>query len=830
MANELWVNHDMAKGLVDPVQLAGLTYTGSNNGDTIGVHILRNGAPSTELAGQTAIGYLIRPDQQTVVIPGAISGGDVSVTLPSEAYAYAGRCSLVIRVSNTSGNKVPIFHGYFNIGLTSTDETIDPGELIPSLEDLLAQIDAMEAATDEANELIDGFEDRISTAVVRSANLYNKATRNLGLQLYADGSEHSLDTYDTSDYIPVTPGVKYYAGYWVRETGAWQQIASDATETVITICAWYNTNKELITPTSTDLRKTGVTAPSGAAFMRFSINHGTYTDAAEYIVVATGGLPAEYVEYWALSKPLTLMQQQADFVTGRTVNLYNSAARLYNTNVSNSSGNIGRANSYDTSELIDLYGIPAGTYLKALFWNTETKSFGGKPFTNFAWYDETGAFLSGGNSGLSGSTGVAIPSGARYIRFQIAKAGNNGVSYAPLTTVLAPVSAFPSEYVGYFALTDEVGSKADVYRLDGSIEANGTISTWAELMTAAAAGGIYALASNIRYGAGGSDAAITFSKDFTLYGRGHMIHCNGSSNRLIVEAGSVNFIDCEIYNAGQYMVSATGGALAIRRCYMHVAGTAIRGTGTAIIHVDDTEIAIITGDDGFSLDQNARGYLNNCLIHGVKDEGVSTHGNSYCEVRNCEVYHCGFLIGAGGTVDTTKIGAASSWGGIHLGGGGMGKVIGCYSHHNAKYGIALYHFNGSNTDDSEECTGNTCEYNGFFINGSTLTRTVTAATPTVYDPETKIPDADIGSGGIMLCGCHDLDCSNNNVLNNAGYGIRAGLDGLYPNMGSQSMLCTGRIRHNYVSGNTSGANPVNDVNTPKIDDGCDGGVVITIPS
>ena len=313
MANELWVNHDLAKGLVDPHQLAGLTYTGSNAGDTFGVHILRNGVPSTELAGRTVTGYLIRPDQQTVVIAGAISGSDVTVTLPSEAYAYSGRCSLVIRVSDTNGVKIPVFAAYFNIGVTSTDETIDPGELIPSLEDLLAQIDAMEAATNTAQLLIASYEDRMSVAVVKSVNLYNLVSRNPGIQLYSDGSEHSNANYVTTNYIQVTPGVRYYAGYWVDgNPGAWGTSGQ-----VIGIGAFYNANQELISPTvATDVMRTeGAVAPSGAAFFRLSINCGTVTNAYELVVVAANEMPDEYVEYWTLSPGIVQIEQRTDEIS-----------------------------------------------------------------------------------------------------------------------------------------------------------------------------------------------------------------------------------------------------------------------------------------------------------------------------------------------------------------------------------------------------------------------------------------------------------------------------------------------------------------------------------
>jgi hypothetical protein len=299
---------------------------------------------------------------------------------------------------------------------------------------------------------------------------------------------------------------------------------------------------------------------------------------------------------------------------------------------------------------------------------------------------------------------------------------------------------------------------------------------------------------------------------------------------MTVESGSVIFKDCDLYR-GKYIFKTTGGSLTVEKCYMHLATYAmIYAGGTSIVHVTDCELRGCSADDGIGIKDKAHVFIENCLIHEISDEGISSHDDSYVEVRNCEVCYCGYRVGSAGTIITTEAGAESSYGGIHLGGGGMGKVIGCYSHHNRTYGIAMYHFNGGNFDDSEECTGNRVEYNGWFISGddpTNWTRAITSDTYIAGSSTTKIADADTGSGGILICGCHDLDCSNNNVLNNAGYGIRAGLDGISPSFVELYKKCAGKIRHNYVSGNSSGNNPLNTVNVPHVDDGIDDGIVIT---
>lgn len=475
MANEIWVNHDMAKGLVDPLQLAGLTYTGSAKGDTIGVHILRDGIPSVELAGKTVLGYLIRPDQQTVVIPGVVSGNNVSVTLPSEAYAYSGRCSLVIRVSDTSGAKIPVFAGYFSIGLTATDETVDPGIPIPSLEDLLAQIDAMEAATNAAQLLIANYEDRMSVAVVKSVNLYNLMSRNPGVQLYADGSEHSNANYVTTGYIPVTPGVKYYAGYWVDgDPGAWGTSGQ-----VIGVGAFYNSDHELITPTvaADDMRTSGATAPNGAAYFRLSINCGTVTNAYERVVISATELPSEYVGYWTLSPGITdpvaalnteIAEMQGigsrvdvleDTVGGviETVvsnNLLNPDGQYVNGFISPSTGVITQNDSYLTSDYIAVVG---GAYFIS---SSNAQAYRLMRF--IAEYDENKQLIPGppqadgtGNGTQYSSAWLLLNESCRYVRVSFQATIKKATTMWSVSETLA-VPSFEPYFEPHFAIKDTV--------------------------------------------------------------------------------------------------------------------------------------------------------------------------------------------------------------------------------------------------------------------------------------------------------------------------------------------------------------------------------------
>lgn len=310
--NELWFTHEMNPGIVQPVQMPGLLWTGGASGDVVRVKILRNRIASTELDGKTVTGFLIRPDKQTVAISGTASGSTVSVILPQEAYAYEGQCQLVIRVTS-SGVKVPVFAGYATIGLTSTDEVVDPGDLIPDLEDLLAEIDAMETATAAAQELIDEYadtvgslgermteaEDAIGAVVSSTVNLYNSATRVISARVSGStgnvGASGSSLSYDTSDFIPVSANTEYTAKRWGTTAFTAQEMDN---------YAFYKSDKTFSSGGS--FPNTGViTSPANAAYLRISIKKSSTSSAPLTTVVAKSSeFPDSYVPCYEITSEL----------------------------------------------------------------------------------------------------------------------------------------------------------------------------------------------------------------------------------------------------------------------------------------------------------------------------------------------------------------------------------------------------------------------------------------------------------------------------------------------------------------------------------------------
>lgn len=112
---------------------------------------LHRGGQEMDLSGASAQGYFIRADGYTVPITGAISGNVVTLTLSEGCYYVAGNFNLIIKVSTAESRK-SVFWGNGYVVRSMTDAIVDEENVIPSLDELLAQIAAAESAAKAANQ------------------------------------------------------------------------------------------------------------------------------------------------------------------------------------------------------------------------------------------------------------------------------------------------------------------------------------------------------------------------------------------------------------------------------------------------------------------------------------------------------------------------------------------------------------------------------------------------------------------------------------------------------------------------------------------------------
>ena len=130
-----WLKTDLSKQ-IPVIAIDGEMFNFDNQGNVIGVEVYDNGEPVT-LTGDI-IGYVIRADGTTVYIEGEIDSvktNRATITLPAVAYAIIGGVTIVIRCIN-GDQKTVIGACRSHVTRSRTDEIVDPGEIIPGIEDL----------------------------------------------------------------------------------------------------------------------------------------------------------------------------------------------------------------------------------------------------------------------------------------------------------------------------------------------------------------------------------------------------------------------------------------------------------------------------------------------------------------------------------------------------------------------------------------------------------------------------------------------------------------------------------------------------------------------
>lgn len=174
---------------------------GDDDANRFGIRAYRNGV--AEDLGGTCAGYFIRADGGTVVIAdGVVSGNLAYVTLPEACYAVEGNFTLAIKVSGSGvTGTMRIVDGV--VSRTSTSAVVDPGTIIPSVENLLDAIDAAVASIpSDYTGLWTSLAPNFSTSTTYHSGEY--CTYNG--KLYRFTSAHVAGSWNSSHVTQVTIG------------------------------------------------------------------------------------------------------------------------------------------------------------------------------------------------------------------------------------------------------------------------------------------------------------------------------------------------------------------------------------------------------------------------------------------------------------------------------------------------------------------------------------------------------------------------------------------------------------------------------------------------
>ena len=131
-------------------------FTGDKAAHTLSLTIT-DGASPFPLEGYTLRGYFLRSDGDTVFLTGSTASNTATLTLPESCYAVSGAFTLVVKAASKDQVRT-LLAVSGNVLDSTTDSVIDPENAIPSLSDLLAQIDKMEQASARASAAAESAE------------------------------------------------------------------------------------------------------------------------------------------------------------------------------------------------------------------------------------------------------------------------------------------------------------------------------------------------------------------------------------------------------------------------------------------------------------------------------------------------------------------------------------------------------------------------------------------------------------------------------------------------------------------------------------------------
>lgn len=115
---------------------------------------VKRGSEAVDLAGASVNGYFIRAGGETVMLTGGVEDGKAYVVLSDSCYRVPGHFSFAMKIQMGDVRHTVLWYEG-NVGQTSSDSFVDPENIVPSLEELLAQIEAAEQAAVRANEAAD---------------------------------------------------------------------------------------------------------------------------------------------------------------------------------------------------------------------------------------------------------------------------------------------------------------------------------------------------------------------------------------------------------------------------------------------------------------------------------------------------------------------------------------------------------------------------------------------------------------------------------------------------------------------------------------------------
>lgn len=162
---------DLVRGFPDTnVWQEALMIPGDGEAHVWEIEVRENGKP-VDLSGCTVNAWFARDDGNAVYIVGAVEDNFARVTLAQECYAIAGQLRGVLKIAK-DGKVMSACETFFTVREPLPNQYVDPGQTIPSIDELLERVEDCEAAAIAAKQAVKDVNTAVtaSTAATQSAN------------------------------------------------------------------------------------------------------------------------------------------------------------------------------------------------------------------------------------------------------------------------------------------------------------------------------------------------------------------------------------------------------------------------------------------------------------------------------------------------------------------------------------------------------------------------------------------------------------------------------------------------------------------------------------
>ena len=163
-----WFSQDFSEDIVVR-HCESVMFTGDDKGAVVGVRLYDNGAAYS--GGGTVTGAVKRIDSGLVALTGTLSGNAASVVIPAAALAYPGPIGVHIILAQ-GGSTTTILKAIYSVD-DNNGSAIDPGTIIPSINDLITAINnAVASIPSDYSALLHTLAPDFSASTAYSAGNY----------------------------------------------------------------------------------------------------------------------------------------------------------------------------------------------------------------------------------------------------------------------------------------------------------------------------------------------------------------------------------------------------------------------------------------------------------------------------------------------------------------------------------------------------------------------------------------------------------------------------------------------------------------------------------